>query len=418
MARQLPELRAEYCALQALDLSLDLTRGKPSPQQLALSEQLLALPGLGKDHDASGIDVRNYGGVDGGLQIRRIFAELFGVPVDRFLALANGSLRLMHDSLMFAMLFGVPGSSQPWVREQGIKFICPVPGYDRHHGICEALGIEMITVPMLPTGPDADAIAALVAQDPSIKGMWVVPTYSNPTGYTVTQEVARQLVSMPTAAPDFRIMWDDAYALHHLKADVGDHAVSAKALDLAQQAGNPDRVLLYASTSKVSFAGSGVAFFGASDANIAWMRTRQSVQTIGPDKINHLRHAMFFGSADGVREHMTKHREIMAPKFEAVSRVLGERLGGQSVARWTNPAGGYFVSLDVLPGTASRVVQLAAQAGVALTPAGATFPYGHDPLDSNIRLAPSMPALADVEVAMGAVATCVLLAEAEAVSQG
>jgi DNA-binding transcriptional MocR family regulator len=272
------------------------------------------------------------------------------------------------------------------------------------------MGIEMISVPMRPNGPDIDAVEQLVAADPTIKAMWVVPTYANPTGYTVTDDVARRLATMPTAAPDFRILWDNAYAVHHLtetavpSADIGRFCA---------EAGNPDRWLYFASTSKITLPGAGVAFFGGSDANVAWLRKRKSFQTIGPDKINHLRHAMFLDSPQAVLDHMDKHREILAPKFQAVLRILGDQLSGIEGVTWTTPLGGYFVSLDVVPGTAARVVELASQAGVALTPAGATFPYGKDPLDQNIRLSPSMPPLADVEAAMEAVTTCVLLAAAE-----
>ncbi len=407
---RLAEWQQAYADLQSLGLKLDLTRGKPSAEQLDLSDALLALPGAGTVTDADGTDVRNYGGLDGLPQLRRIFAELLDVPVAQLLAGGNASLTLMHDTLAFAMLFGLPGSERPWSREEKVRFVCPVPGYDRHFTLCEAFGIEMVTVPMTADGPDAEAVAALVADDPSIKGMWVVPTYANPDGSVVSREVAQRLVSMPTAAPDFRIMWDNAYAVHHL-TDV--ETESAPALALAAEAGNPDRVLLYASTSKITFPGAGVAFLGASPANIAWYKKHLAAQSIGPDKINQLRHAEFFGDAEGVRAHMRKHRDVIAPKFEAVDTILRERLGADGVATWTAPLGGYFVSLDVVPGTAARVVQLAKEAGIALTPAGATFPYGKDPQDANIRLAPTLPPLDEVRVAIDGVATCVLLAAAE-----
>ncbi|PZR54393.1 aminotransferase [Xylanimonas oleitrophica] len=406
----LPALRDRYAELQARGLRLDLTRGKPSAEQLDLAEPMLSLPGVGVHTDADGVDVRNYGGLDGLPQLRRIFAELLDVPVEQLLALGNASLTLMHDAVAYAFLWGVPGSERPWGREEKVRFVCPVPGYDRHFAVCEAFGIEMVTVPMTPDGPDVEAVAALVADDPTVKGLWVVPTYANPDGAVVSEAVARRLVSMPAAAPDFRIFWDNAYAIHHLTEN---ETKTANAIDLAAEAGNPDRVLMFASTSKVSFAGAGVAFFASSPANVAWYKKHLSVQSIGPDKVNQLRHALFFGTADGVREHMRKHRQILAPKFAAVTRILAERLGDLGVASWTDPQGGYFVSLDVEPGTAARVVQLAKEAGIALTPAGATFPYGQDPEDRNIRLAPSMPPLAEVEVAMDGVATCVLLAAAE-----
>lgn len=410
LATRLPELREQYAALQARGLSLDLTRGKPSAEQLDLSEPLLSLPGEGNHTSAAGTDVRNYGGLTGLPELREIFAELLGVPVEQLLAQDNASLRLMYDCVVQAMLFGVPGG-EPWSATDGpITFLCPVPGYDRHFAICEELGIRMVTVPMTPDGPDAEAVAGLVAEDPSIKGMWCVPTYANPDGSVVSEAVARRLVSMPTAAPDFRIFWDNAYAVHHLT----EHETkSANAIDLADEAGNPDRVLMFASTSKVTFAGAGVSFLASSPANIAWFSEHLSFRSIGPDKVNQLRHALFFGDAAGVRAHMAKHRAILAPKFAAVTRILAERLGDLGVATWTDPDGGYFVSVDVVPGTASRVVELAGEAGIKLTPAGATFPYGEDPRNANIRLAPSMPPLDEVEVAMDAVATCILLAAAE-----
>ncbi|MCP2264661.1 aminotransferase class I/II-fold pyridoxal phosphate-dependent enzyme [Promicromonospora thailandica] len=406
----LAELQQAYAELQARGLKLDLTRGKPSAQQLDLAEPMLDLPGAGTHTDDAGTDTRNYGGLDGGLAIRRIFAELLDVPVEQLLAGGNASLTLMHDVVAYAELFGFPESPKPWAREETVRWICPVPGYDRHFTICEALGIEMIPVPMTVDGPDAEAVAALVADDPTVKGMWVVPTYSNPDGAVITEDVARALVSMPAAAPDFRILWDNAYAVHHL---TDDEVTSPNALALAAQAGNPDRVVMFASTSKITFAGAGVSFLAGSPATIAWYKKHLSAASIGPDKINHLRHAMFFGSADGVREHMRKHREILAPKFEAVVQILAERLGAYGIASWTEPKGGYFVSLDVAPGTASRVVELAKDAGIALTPAGATHPYGKDPENMNVRLAPSMPPLDEVRTAMDGVATCVLLAAAE-----
>ncbi|WP_166850468.1 aminotransferase [Isoptericola sp. BMS4] len=408
---RLDELRRAYADLQARGLSLDLTRGKPSAEQLDLAEPLLALPGQGHHLDADGTDTRNYGGLAGLPQLRRIFAELLDVPVDQLLAQGNASLTLMYDTIVQALLFGVPGSERPWSAEEQVTFVCPVPGYDRHFAVCEELGIRMVTVPMTPDGPDAEAVAALVADDPTIKGLWVVPTYANPDGAVVSEAVARRLVSMPTAAPDFRIFWDNAYAVHHLT----EHETkSANAIELAEAAGNPDRVVMYASTSKISFAGAGVSFFASSPANVAWFTKHLKIRSIGPDKVNQLRHALFFRDADGVRAHMAKHRAILAPKFSAVVDILDTRLGDAGVATWTRPDGGYFVSVDVVPGTASRVVELAKEAGIALTPAGATYPYGEDPQDRNIRLAPSMPPLEEVRVAMDGVATCILLAAAEA----
>ncbi|MBE1875241.1 aminotransferase class I/II-fold pyridoxal phosphate-dependent enzyme [Myceligenerans pegani] len=413
LAAALPELREAYAALQAKGLKLDLTRGKPSAEQLDLSNPMLALPG-DRFRAEAGTDVRNYGGLDGLAELRAMFAELLDVPVEQLLAGGNASLTLMYDTVVWAMLFGFPESPASWSREETVRWICAVPGYDRHFAVCEELGIEMITVPMTQDGPDAEAVAQLVAADPTIKGMWVVPTYANPDGSVVSDAVARALVAMPTAAPDFRILWDNAYALHHL---TDAETRTAPAIQLAAEAGNPDRVIMYASTSKITWAGAGVSFLASSPSNVAWFKKHLAKASIGPDKVNHLRHAMFFGSADGVREHMRRHREILAPKFEAVTAILAERLGEYEVGRWTDPRGGYFVSLDVLPGTAARVVTLAKEAGIALTPAGATFPYGKDPEDKNIRLAPSMPPLDEVTAAMDGVATCVLLAAAEALAE-
>ncbi|MCL1799833.1 MAG: aminotransferase class I/II-fold pyridoxal phosphate-dependent enzyme [Promicromonosporaceae bacterium] len=408
---RLSEFRTRYEAAQALGLKLDLTRGKPSPEQLNLSDAMLTMPGLGSGVTNSGVDTRNYGEPDGLVELRAIFAEIYGMPVENLLALSNGSLRLMHDVLVFAYLYGVPGSPLPWGREEIIRFICPVPGYDRHFAICEALGIEMIPVAMHDDGPDLAVIRDLVANDATIKGMWLVPTHSNPSGAITSPDIARALVEMPCAAPDFRIFWDDAYGVHHL-VEGGPEPLPI--LAIAEQAGKPDRPLFFTSTSKITFAGSGVGFIGASDNNLLWLRRHLGVQSISPDKTNHLRHALFLNDPAGVREHMRRHREILVPKFKQVDEVLHRHLDDYpGVAHWNLPAGGYFISLNVVPGTAKRVVQLAGEAGVALTPAGATFPYGTDPDDSNIRIAPSMPSVADLAQAAEVLALSVLLAAAE-----
>ena len=404
----LEEQKESYDDLVARGLKLDLTRGKPSAEQLDLADGLLSLPSSTKD--ASGTDVRNYGGLAGLTELREMFAELLWVEPDQVVAGGNSSLTMMRDCLFDLVLFGGVDSERPWSREEKVRFVCPVPGYDRHFTLLESLGIEMVTVAMNDDGPDVDAVRTLVADDPSIKGMWVVPTYANPTGAVVSQEVAAELAAMPTAAPDFKIFWDNAYAVHHLTEE---EAKSADILTLAAAAGHPHRPIMFASTSKISFAGAGVAFLAASTENVRWYLGHLGNGSIGPDKVNQLRHVEFFGSADGVREHMRKHREIIAPKFAEVDRVLAERLGGRGVAAWNTPVGGYFVNLDVLPGTAGRVVALAEEAGVALTPAGSSYPYKQDREDTNIRLAPTMPPLEEVTAAMEAVATCVLLAAAE-----
>ncbi len=398
----------EYAALQARGLKLDLTRGKPSSAQLDLSDALLSLPSTTKDR--SGADVRNYGGLEGLTELREIFAELLWVEVEQVVCGGNSSLTMMHQVLVDLLLHGGPGSERPWKDEPVVKFVCPVPGYDRHFSMLADFGIEMVTVEMREDGPDVEAVAALVADDPAVKGIWIVPTYANPSGSVCSQEVAAALMSMPTAAPDFRIFWDNAYAFHHLTED---EAKSADALSIAAASGHPDRPIMFASTSKITFAGAGVSVLAASAANKAWYLKHLAMASIGPDKINHLRHVEFFGSPDGVREHMRKHREIIAPKFAAVDAALDAALSGLEIAEWTQPTGGYFVNLDVMDGTASRVVALAKDAGIALTPAGASYPHGDDPRDRNIRLAPTFPVLAEVETAMAGVATCVALAACE-----
>ena len=402
------EQRTAYDNLVAKGLKLDLTRGKPSADQLNLSDGLLHLPKTTTAPD--GTDTRNYGGLAGGIEIREIYAELLGLDTDQLIAGGNSSLTMMRDTLMYLWLHGGVDSERPWGQEETVRFVCPVPGYDRHFTLLEWFGIEMVTVPMHADGPDADAVAALVKDDPTIKGMWLVPTYANPTGDTTSQEIAERLTSMPTAAPDFKIFWDNAYALHHLTPA---ETKTADVVSLANAAGNPHRPLVFASTSKVTYAGAGVGFFGGSKENVAWWLDHLSHGAIGPDKVNHLRHAEFFGSATGVREHMAKHRELLAPRFAAVEDALTDQLGALGVATWTKPAGGYFVSLDVLPGTATRVIELAKGAGVALTPAGSAFPGKVDPEDTNIRLAPSFPPLEQVSGAMEVVTVCVKLAAAE-----
>ncbi len=400
--------RAAYDELRAAGLSLDLTRGKPSAAQLDLSNALLGLPAT--PVTSGGVDTRNYGGLEGIREIREMFAELLWVEPEQVVAGGNSSLVMMREVLTDLMLKGGVDSERPWSAEEKVRFICPVPGYDRHHVLLEWFGIEMLTVPMNADGPDADAVAALVADDPSIKGIWCVPTYANPSGAIASDEVARRLASMPTAAGDFKIFWDNAYAFHHLTED---EARSADILTMAAEAGHPHRPVIFASTSKITFAGAGVAFLAGSTETVSWYTTHLGKGAIGPDKLNQWRHAEFFGSPQGVRDHMARHRAIIAPKFDEVDRILNERLGGLDVATWTRPTGGYFVSLDVLDGCAARTVQLAKEAGIALTPAGSSFPYGDDPRDRNIRLAPTFPSLTDVTAAMEAVTTCVLLAVSE-----
>jgi DNA-binding transcriptional MocR family regulator len=405
---EIQALRQTYEELRSRELSLDLTRGKPSPAQLDLANAMLALPGEDDFRDASGTDLRNYGGGDGLIELRSIFSDLLGIPAEQLLALDSASLPIMHDVIVNALLHGVAGGDGPWRDVTDLTFLCPVPGYDRHFAICEALGIRMIPVPMVGDSLDLDRIAQLVASDASIRGMWCVPTYSNPTGQSYTEAEVRALVEMPTAASDFRLLWDNAYAVHHL---TDNEAPVFDVLGFAAEAGNPDRPIVFASTSKITFAGAGVAFVGASPANIAWIKKRASVRTIGPDKLNQLRHLRFFGNADGVRRHMQAHRELLVPKFDAVLEILEERLGDR--ATWTRPKGGYFITLEAGEGCATRAIDLARSAGIAVTGAGAPYPYGDDPSDSTIRIAPSFPSIEDLRAAIDGLCTCVLLAQAE-----
>jgi DNA-binding transcriptional MocR family regulator len=402
--------RRNYADLQAKKLALDLTRGKPSSAQLDLSNALLALPGENAFRDDEGTDTRNYGGQHGLTGLRAIFGELLGIPVPNLIAGNNASLELMHDAVVFSMLYGGVDSPRPWIREPSIKFLCPSPGYDRHFSITETLGIEMVPVPMNDDGPDVDLVEELVAADPAIKGMWCVPVYSNPTGAVYSWEVVRRLVQMRTAADDFRLFWDNAYPVHTL---TGTFVKQVDVLGLAAQAGHPNRPFVFASTSKITFAGAGVSFFGGSLGNIAWYLQYAGKKSIGPDKVNQLRHLKFLRDADGVRGHMLRHQQILAPKFALVLEILDDRLSDSKIASWTDPKGGYFISLDVLPGTAKRTVALAKDAGIAVTDAGASFPYRKDPEDTNIRIAPSFPPLPDLADAMDGLATCALLAATE-----
>lgn len=406
--------RRNYAELQAKKLSLDLTRGKPSAAQLDLSNALLTLPGA-DFRDGEGTDTRNYGGLHGLPELRAIFGELLGIPVQNLVAGNNASLEIMHDLVVFSLLHGAVDSPRPWSEEPVVKFLCPSPGYDRHFAITEAFGIEMIPVPMLEEGPDVDLIEELVAGDPAIKGMWCVPVFSNPTGTTYSWENVRRLVQMRTAATDFRLFWDNAYVVHTL---THDFVKQVDVLGLAAKAGNPNRPYVFASTSKITFAGAGVSFFGGSLGNIAWYLQHAGKKSIGPDKVNQLRHLRFFGDADGVRLQMQKHQELLAPKFALVGQILEDRLGESKIASWTDPKGGYFVSLDVWPGTARRTIALAKDAGIAVTEAGAAFPYRKDPEDKNVRIAPSFPPVADLDAAVDGLATCALLAATESLLAG
>ncbi len=402
-------VRAEYDAFRARGLKLDMTRGKPAPDQLSLSNAMLTLPGNGDYLSASGDDTRNYGVLQGLPEVRALFAPMLQAPPEQIFVGDNSSLALMHDTVVWAMLKGVPGGARPWGAEERIAFLCPVPGYDRHFAICEQYGIDMIPIAMTPEGPDLDAVARYLA-DPRVKGMWCVPKYSNPSGEVYSDATVQRLASLPAAAPDFRLFWDNAYSVHHLTAK--KHAI-ANILEACAQAGHPNRAFVFASTSKVTMAGAGLAFFAGSPANIAWFMGRAFFRTIGSDKVNQLRHMQFFRDFAGLEKHMDAQRALIAPKFDAIDAHLARRLEGTGLAHWAKPEGGYFITVDALDGTAKRIVALSKDAGVALTPAGATWPKNADPHDKTLRLAPTFPSLSDVTIASEGIAICIELAGLE-----
>ena len=399
------ELQEKYEQACQAGLQLDMTRGKPAPEQLDLADALLSLPGSGQFSDDSGTDCRNYGGLDGLPAMKQLFAEVLGCNAEDVIVGGSSSLTMMHDAIARAVLFGVPGGDQPWGRQGTVRFLCPAPGYDRHFEITGHLGFELVNVDLTDDGPDMDRVEAL-ASDPAVKGIWCVPRYSNPTGITYSEEVARRLAHM-AAAPDFRIIWDNAYAEHHLsdvRQDVPD------ILSACRDAAHPDRALLFTSTSKMTHAGAGVSAMASSPANVADARRHLAVQTIGPDKLNQLRHLRFFKDLAGLRAHMTNIAKILKPKFDLVQEILERDLGGKGIATWSNPNGGYFVSVNTPDNCARTIIDLAEKAGVKLTPAGAPFAYGLDPNNRVIRLAPSFPPLEDVREAMNIFTLCVELA--------
>ena len=401
------KLNEQYKKFLAMNLKLNMARGKPGPHQMDLAMGLLQMNDYTTD---AGTDARNYGDLEGLHEARVLFADVFGVKPEEVFVGGNSSLQLMYNLINIGYVFGFPESPCPWSQVEKRKFLCPVPGYDRHFAITEEYGFELISVPMTPNGPDMDIVEKLVAEDDTIKGIWCVPKYSNPGGTTYSDETVRRLAAMECAADDFRIFWDNAYCVHDLYDETDE---LANIFDLARAAGTEDRVVAFASTSKITFPGAGIGFIGASPAVIAEFSKRLKAGLISADKLNQLRHVRFLPTIEAVKEHMKKHAEFLRPRFEAVERKLTEGLGDTGCATWTHPRGGYFVSFDGPEGSAQKVAALCADLGVKLTPAGATWPYGKDPRDTNIRIAPSYPTVEDLEAALDVLVLAVKLVAAE-----
>lgn len=399
-------LQEKFEQVKAEGLKLDMSRGKPSTEQLNLSMGMMDILNSSSELVSDGVDCRNYGVLCGIHDAKKLLADMIEVPIDNVIIYGNSSLNVMYDTISRSYTHGVLGNT-PWCKLDKVKFLCPVPGYDRHFAITEFFGIEMINVPMLPTGPDMDMVEDLVSKDESIKGIWCVPKYSNPQGITYSDETVYRFANLKPAAKDFRIYWDNAYGVHHLYDDKQDYLVEI--LDACTKAGNPDIVYKFCSTSKISFPGSGVAAIAASDRNIEEIKNQLTFQTIGHDKLNQLRHVRFFKDMDGVVEHMRKHANILRPKFEMVCNTLKNELGGLDLGSWIEPKGGYFISFDSLEGCAKAIVAKCKEAGITMTGAGATYPYGKDPKDSNIRIAPSYPTLPELKKAMEVFTLCVKL---------
>lgn len=408
LAAEFSAVRAEYEHLRSMHLSLDMSRGKPGFDNMDLSEKMFDL--VGNDtgfKNISGIDCRNYGGLDGLAELKNLFASILELEPDQIIVGGNSSLNMMFDTIAQAMTHGMGG--EPWGRQDGLKFLCPVPGYDRHFAITEYFGFELIPVPTTEEGPDMDVVEELV-KDEKVKGIWCVPKYSNPEGITYSDKVVRRMAALKPAAGDFRIFWDNAYVVHDLY-DEGDKLLNI--YTECVKAGNPDLPIIFTSTSKITFPGAGVAAEAASPNNVALLKGRMKYQTIGPDKLNQLRHARLLHNLDDVKAHMKKHAEILRPKFEAVLNEMDKQLADTGVAHWTKPKGGYFISLYVPEGCAKRVEQLCANAGMILTPAGATYPYGKDPKNSNLRIAPSYPSVEEIKTASVVLCTAVRYAVLE-----
>lgn len=407
----LQKIHSELCQK---NIKLDMSRGKPADNQMDLVADMLDASLLKNPVSSSGVDYRNYGIPDGIMEAKKLFSEMLGVSTSEIIVGGNSSLQLMYDAVTKAMLLGVLGGDKPWVKYDKVKFLCPAPGYDRHFGICEALGIEMITVEYRNDGPDMDTIEKLVAEDETIKGVWCVPMYSNPEGITYSDDVVRRFANLSPKAKDFRIFWDHAYCVHHL-TDTPDTLLNI--LDECKKTGKEDMVYIFASTSKISIPGAGVAVMAGSEANMNFIKKQMFYQTIGYDKLNQLRHARYFKNLDGVLAKMEEYKSIIAPKFKVVLDMLDEEIAPKNIARWNRPRGGYFVSFHGMPGTAKRIVELCQQAGVVLTGAGATYPYGKDPHDANIRIAPTYPTLEELKQAMEIFCVSVKLASVEKLLQ-
>lgn len=404
-------LNKEYAEAKAKGLALDMSRGKPSAKQLDVSLGLLDTINSSSDLKAlDGTDCRNYGVLDGIPEAKKLMADMMGTTPDHVIVYGNASLNIMYDQISRAYTHGILGNT-PWCKLDKVKFLCPVPGYDRHFAITERFGIEMINIPMSESGPDMGMVEEYVSKDASVKGIWCVPKYSNPQGYTYSEETVKRMAALKPAAEDFRIFWDNAYVIHDLYDDNKDEI--ADIISECEKAGNPDMVFEFASTSKVSFPGSGIAALASSANNIADIKKQLTIQTIGHDKLNQLRHVRFFKDINGLKEHMRKHAEFMRPKFEAVESVLEEELSGLGIGSWTEPKGGYFISFEALDGCAKAIVAKCKEAGVKLTGAGATFPYGKDPKDSNIRIAPSFPTPEEMKQAADLFVLCVKLVSVE-----